>query len=73
VWLASLLCGTAWIIGADLLALYASFGESSPYGAVGGLLVVMLWINVMSQVLFYGAEVCKVVASGFDANKSIPS
>jgi membrane protein len=61
VWLASLLCGIAWIIGADLLALYASFGDSSPYGAIGGLLVIMLWINVMSQVLFYGAEVCKVV------------
>jgi membrane protein len=63
VWLASVLCGVAWIVGADLLALYASFGESSPYGAIGGLLVVMLWMNVISQVLFYGAEVCKVVAT----------
>jgi len=61
VWLASLLCGGAWIVGADLLALYASFGDSSPYGAIGALLVVMLWMNFMSQVLFYGAEVCKVV------------
>jgi len=61
VWLASVLCGLAWIVGADLLALYASFGESSPYGAIGALLVVMFWMNVMSQVLFYGAEVCKVV------------
>jgi membrane protein len=61
VWLASLLCGLAWVIGADLLALYASFGDRSPYGAVGGLLVVMLWMNAMSQLLFYGAEVCKVV------------
>jgi membrane protein len=62
VWLASLLCGVAWIVGADLLALYASFGDSSPYGAIGALLVVMLWMNFMSQVLFYGAEVCKVAA-----------
>jgi membrane protein len=61
VWLASVLCGLAWIVGADLLALYASFGESSPYGAIGAVLAVMLWMNVMSQVLFYGAEVCKVV------------
>jgi membrane protein len=61
VWLASVLCGVAWIIGAELLALYASFGDSSPYGAIGALLVVMLWMNFMSQVLFYGAEVCKVV------------
>ena len=63
VWLASVLCGIAWIIGADLLALYASVGDSSPYGAVGGLLVVMLWMKFISQVLFYGAEVCKVVAT----------
>jgi membrane protein len=63
IWLAAVLCGVVWIIGADLLALLASFGESSPYGAIGALLVVMLWINVMSQVLFYGAEVCKVMAT----------
>jgi len=63
VWLAAVLCGVVWIVGADLLALFASFSESSPYGAIGALLVVMLWINVMSQVLFYGAEVCKVMAT----------
>ena len=60
VWLASLLCGLAWVVGADLLALYASFGDRNPYGAVGALLVVMFWMNAMSQLLFYGAEVCKV-------------
>jgi membrane protein len=59
--LASVLCGVAWIVGADLLALYVSFGESSPYGAIGAVLAVMLWMNFMSQVLFYGAEVCRVV------------
>jgi len=63
VWLAPVLCGIAWTIGADLLALYGSVGDSSPYGAVGGLLVVMLWMKFISQVLFYGAEVCKVVAT----------
>jgi len=63
VWLAAGLCGVVWIVGADLLALFGSFGDSGPYGAIGALLVVMLWINVMSQVLFYGAEVCKVMAT----------
>jgi membrane protein len=63
VWLAAVLCGVAWNIGADLLALYASFGDSSAYGAIGGLLVVMVWMKFVSQVLFYGAEVCKVVAT----------
>jgi membrane protein len=60
--LAAVLCGIAWIIGADLLALYASFGDNSAYGAIGGLFVFMLWIKFVSQVLFYGAEVCKVTA-----------
>jgi membrane protein len=63
VWVASLLCAVAWIIGADLLALYASFGDNSAYGAIGGLLVVMVWMKFVSQVLFYGAEICKVVAT----------
>jgi membrane protein len=63
VWLAAVLCGIAWIVGADLLALYASFGDNSAYGAIGGLFVVMLWMKFVSQVLFYGAELCKVVAT----------
>jgi membrane protein len=63
VWLAAVLCAVAWVIGADLLALYASFGDNSAYGAIGGLFVVMVWMKFVSQVLFYGAEVCKVVAT----------
>jgi uncharacterized BrkB/YihY/UPF0761 family membrane protein len=27
------------------------------------VLAVMLWMNVVSQVLFFGAELCKVVAT----------
>jgi membrane protein len=62
VWFATMLCASAWLIGVELLALYGSFfGKNfSTYGAVGGVLVIMLWINVVSQVLFFGAEVCKV-------------
>jgi len=63
VWLAAVLCAFAWIIGADVLALYASFGDNSAYGAIGGLLVVLIWLKFVSQVLFYGAEMCKVVAT----------
>jgi membrane protein len=62
VWLASALGGVAWIVGAELLGLYASIGDS-PYGVIGGLLVVILWMKFVSQVLFYGAEVCKVMAT----------
>jgi len=65
VWLATLLCTAAWIIGAEMLVLSgAIFGISpTPSGAMGGLLMVMFWMNLVSQVLFFGAEVCKVVAT----------
>ena len=64
VWLAAVLCAVAWIIGAELLALYAaSFGDNSAYGAIGGIFAVMVWLKFVSVVLFYGAEVCKVVAT----------
>ena len=65
VWLAALLCAVAWVVASELLALYGVFfGHSrSAYGALGGLLAVMLWMNIVSQVLFFGAELCKVVAT----------
>jgi membrane protein len=64
VWLASALCGGVWLIGFELFALYgASFGRKfGAYGALGGVLVAMVWMNVIAQVLFIGAELCKVVA-----------
>ena len=62
VWLAVLLCTVAWIVGAEILVLFgALFGRGpTASGAVGGLFVVMLWLNKVGQLLFYGAELCKV-------------
>jgi membrane protein len=62
VWLATTLCTMAYIVGAELLALFGAVFRRSPkaLGAFGGLLALMLWCNVVSQLLFYGAEVCKV-------------
>lgn len=64
VWLASVLCAVAWTVGARILALYGSAlgGRFGAYGAVGGVLVVMWWMSLVSQMLFYGAELCKVTA-----------
>jgi membrane protein len=63
--LASVLCASAWFVAAEILALYVlCFGTSlSAYGAIGALLMIMLWMNVISQCLFYGAELCKVIAT----------
>jgi membrane protein len=63
VWLAAALCTTAWAIGAEMLVLIGAMVRNQPtaYGAMGGLLAALLWANVVSQLLFYGAELCKVV------------
>jgi membrane protein len=65
VWLASALCAVAWILGAEILASYAAYlgGNLGAYGAIGGLLIIMLWINIITQMLFFGAELCKIIAS----------
>jgi membrane protein len=68
VWLAAVLCAVAWIIVTEVLLLYSLVAGDwlGAYGAVGGLLMLMLWMNSVSQVLFFGAELCKVVFSRRD-------
>ena len=63
VQLATVLCTIAWIVVTEIMLMVgtvAGKSRSAP-GAFGGLLAVMLWINVVAQMLFYGAELCKVV------------
>jgi len=62
VWLGTTLCTTAFILGSELLVLFGALFRRGPttLGAFGGLLALMLWCNVVSQLLFYGAEVCRV-------------
>lgn len=63
IWLASVLCAAAWLISVEVLTLYGVYlgNNLSAYGALGGILMIMLWMNVVAQVLFFGAELCKVV------------
>ena len=66
VWFATALSAAAWLLGAEILALYAVFFSNSfsAYGIVGALLVLMLWMHATSKVLFFGAELCKVASGG---------
>jgi membrane protein len=72
VWLGGLLCAVAWVVAGELLAAYgAAVGSSgNAYGAIGGLLAIMIWLKTVSQVLFFGAELCKVVATGRSVTNS---
>jgi membrane protein len=64
VLLPAVLCAVAWYIASEVIALYGVFfgNDVNAYGALGGLLVIMVWMNVVSQLLFFGAELCKVLA-----------
>jgi membrane protein len=64
VWPATLLCVVSWMVASELLALYGVvFGDGpSASGALGAVLAIMLYMNIVSQVLFFGAELCKVFA-----------
>ncbi len=64
VWLAVALSTVAWGVAAEALTLYGLYFGSAPSasGAFGALLVLMLWMNAVFQMLFFGGELCKVVA-----------
>ena len=60
---ASILCAAVWIVTAEILALYSAyFGRLSTIGVIGAILALTLWMNLVSQVMFFGAEMCKVLA-----------
>jgi membrane protein len=59
---AAILLGLTWIFGAEVLSLYAAHAAQrwSAYGAIAGILIAMLWMHVVSKMLFFGAELTKV-------------
>ena len=59
-WPATLLSAVAWVLAIEFLSLYGRWFGDSATGALGGLFAVLLSMNIMSQVLFFGAELCKV-------------
>jgi len=66
--LAALLCAFAWVVASQALVLSgALFNSRSAYGALGGLLAALLWMKLVSQILFFGAELCKVTSARSEA------
>lgn len=61
VWIGAIATAIIWEIAKRLLALYIEHSSyASAYGAVGTMLVLMIWIYFSAQVLFLGAEFTKV-------------
>jgi membrane protein len=55
----SLIAATLWLIGSALFALYArnwgSYGET--YGALGGVVVLLMWFYLSGYLVIFGAEI----------------
>ena len=57
----ALVTGVLWEVAKRLLALYIEHSAfSSAYGAIGTVLVLMVWVYLSSQILFLGAELTQV-------------
>jgi membrane protein len=64
--------GTALLVqlGQSLLAWYfASSSIATPYGAAGGLIVLLLWVYYSAQVFLLGAEFTKVFACRYGSQQ----
>lgn len=60
VWLGAFLAAVLWEGASIFLRLYFDIRTSIIYGIVGSILVITIWVYTMCQVLFLGAEFCKV-------------
>ena len=60
VWIGAMITALLFIVGKFALGLY--FGKAEPgstYGAAGSIILIMLWVNYSSMIVFFGAEYTK--------------
>jgi membrane protein len=63
VWLGSLVTALLFTAGKTVLGLYLGRASvTSPYGAAGSLIVLLLWCYYAAQIVFLGAEFTRVTA-----------
>lgn len=66
VWFGAMITSILFIFGKFALGLY--FGKADPvsaYGAAGSIVLIMLWVNYSSMIVFLGAEYTKQVTLHF--------
>ena len=69
VWIGAALTSVLFSVGKFALSWYLSRpGTASAYGSAGALVVLLLWINYASMILFFGAEFTKVYANKFGSH-----
>lgn len=65
VWPGALLCALGWELAKRGLLIYILVvGGSSSYGAMSVLIAVLFWFYANAMILFFCAELCKVMSRG---------
>lgn len=73
VWLGAVVTAVLFALGNYAISIYISIsGTASAYGAVGSLIVLLLWIYYSAQIFFYGAEFTQIFANRY-GSKLIPA
>jgi len=63
VWIGAVVTAVLFTIGKSVIGLYLGAGAlTSTYGAVGSVLVILVWVYYSSQILLFGAEFTKAYA-----------
>jgi len=68
VWIGAALTSFLFSIGKIIIGMYlGSTGVTSPYGAAGSLITILLWVYYSGQILFFGAELTQAYANRYGA------
>jgi membrane protein len=63
VWVGAVVTSLLFSVGKLAIGLYIGKGAvASAYGAAGSLVVVLVWVYYSAQILYFGAELTKVLA-----------
>ena len=66
VWIGAATTSLLFTIAKVLIGLYLGYSSvASAYGAVGSLIVILLWVYYSALILFFGAEVTQVYANRY--------
>lgn len=70
VWIGAVFTAALFTLGKSLIGLYIGrSGVTSPFGAAGSLVVILLWVYYSAQIFLIGAEFTWVYANSYGSRK----
>ncbi|WP_324674502.1 YihY/virulence factor BrkB family protein [Hymenobacter sp. GOD-10R] len=66
VWIGAFITAALFVLGKYLIAFYISYANpGSAFGAAGSAIVLLVWVNYSSLIIFFGAEFTQEFADAF--------